>query len=106
MKIPKLLAALIFCMGFAAAQDAKPLESLARNPVFQKNCAKCHGKTAEGRFMGGPSLVSEKARSMPTDDLRQIITNGKHRMPKFDGKLAPAEIDALVDQIKSAEKQK
>ena len=38
---------------------------------------------------------------MSPDDLRNIITNGKHRMPKYAGKLTPEEIDALATQIKS-----
>jgi mono/diheme cytochrome c family protein len=95
------------CIGFVAhAQESKPESSLTANPVYQKNCAKCHGKTAEGHFMGGPSLVSGKATTMSADDLRAIITNGKHHMPKFEGKLQPSEIDALVEQIRSESKQK
>ena len=75
------------------------------NPVFEKNCAKCHGKTAEGRHFGGPSLVSEAAMAKSADELRDIITNGKHHMPKYAGKLTPEEINALVDQIKSPPKK-
>jgi hypothetical protein len=56
--------------------------------------------------MAGPSLVSEKATAMSTDDLRNIITNGKHHMPKFGEKLSVADIDALVDQIRAEKKQK
>ena len=40
------------------------------------------------------------------DELRSIIANGKHHMPKFEGKLQPSEIDALVEQIRSQSKQK
>lgn len=76
--------------------------SLTSNPMFEKNCAKCHGKTAEGRHFGGPSLVSEEVRKTSADELRTIITNGKHHMPKYQGKLSPEEIDTLVSQIKSA----
>ena len=74
---------------------------LTANPVYQQNCAKCHGKTAEGRFMAGPSLVSEKSSAISADILREIIANGKHRMPKFGEKLAATDIDALVTQIKA-----
>ena len=56
--------------------------------------------------MAGPSLVAEKATAMSTDELHNVITNGKHRMPKFEGKLQPSEIDALVQQIQSQSKQK
>ncbi len=81
-----------------AAQTTEPLTS---NPVFEKNCAKCHGKTAEGRHFGGPSLVSEDVRKSSAEELRSVITNGKHRMPKYAGKLRPEEIDTLVSQIKA-----
>ncbi len=104
MNITKLIAVAIFCLGIAAhAQDTK---ALAQNPVYQSNCAKCHGKTAQGRFMAGPSLVSEKAKAMSADDMTNIITKGKHRMPKFEGKLPATDIQALVDQIKSQQKSK
>ncbi len=89
----------------AAAQTPPPDARLTDNPVFEKNCAKCHGKTAEGRHFGGPSLVSEGAMAKSADELRDIITSGKHHMPKYAGKLTPEEINALVDQIKSPPKK-
>jgi len=99
---PALLA--LFLTPAIHAQDSNSAASLKANPVYQQNCAKCHGKTAEGRFMGGPSLVSEKTTAMSADDLRTIISNGKHRMPKFSGKLSDADIDSIVSQIKSQKK--
>lgn len=102
----RLAAAMLLCLALAHAQDAKPEGSLTANPVYEKNCAKCHGKTAEGRFMAGPSLVSGKATAMSADDLRNILTNGKHHMPKFGEKLSSAEIDVLVDQIQTQSKRK
>lgn len=102
----RLAAAILICLALAYAQDAKPEGSLTSNPVYEKNCAKCHGKTAEGRFMAGPSLLSGKATAMSADELRTIITNGKHHMPKFGDKLASADIDSLVDQIQAMNKKK
>jgi len=100
------LTAIGFILALVAhAQEAKRDVSLTANPVYQQNCAKCHGKTAQGRTFAGPSLSSEKAAALSTDDLRNIITNGKHRMPKFTGKLSPSEIDALVAQIKALKAQ-
>ncbi len=78
---------------------------MTSNPVFEKNCARCHGKTAEGRHFHGPALISEKAAAASPDDLRGIITNGKGHMPKYTGKLSPEEIDTLVQQIKAANKK-
>lgn len=79
--------------------------SLIHNPVYQQHCAKCHGKTATGRRFGGPSLTSQNVTSASSDDLRNIISNGKGHMPKFAGKLKPEEIDQLVAQIKAQAKQ-
>ena len=79
--------------------------SLVTNPVFQKNCAKCHGKTAEGRHFGGPSLMSEKIGAASDDELLNVINNGKGRMPKYAGKLSPEEINTLVEQIRALKKK-
>jgi mono/diheme cytochrome c family protein len=106
LNILRLAAAVLLCLALAHAQDAKPEASLTTNPVYEKNCARCHGKTAEGRFMAGPSLLSGKAAAMSADDLRTIITNGKHHMPKFGEKLSSAEIDVLVDQLQAQNKKK
>ena len=89
--------------AFATADDPNASSAaLTANPIYQNDCAKCHGKTAEGRHFGGPSLISGKTVAASADDLRGIITNGKGRMPKFGGKLDARDIDALVEQIKAA----
>jgi len=98
-------ASLIFALTATFAQSAPSDTTLTANPVFEKNCAKCHGKTAEGRHFGGPSLVSDKAATISADDLRNIVTNGKGHMPKYRGKLTKEEIDTLVDQIKALNKR-
>jgi mono/diheme cytochrome c family protein len=99
-----VVCSLLFALPAALAQAPKSDTSLTGDPVFQKNCTKCHGRTAEGRHFGGPSLISEAATSASADDLRAIITKGKHHMPKYGGKLTPEEINALVDEIKAAKK--
>ena len=85
----------------AFAQTPSSGTKLTENPVYKKECAKCHGKTAEGRHFGGPSLVSDKSVAASVEDLRNIIANGKGRMPKYAGKLTPEEIDSLVQQIRA-----
>jgi mono/diheme cytochrome c family protein len=96
---------LLLALTAAAAQTPPPDARLTDNPVFQKDCAKCHGKTAEGRHFGGPSLVSEQVASTSAEELRNIITNGRHHMPKYAGKLTPEEINTLVDQIQASNKR-
>ena len=99
-----IFSAISFSRSAANAQDTdSPADAtLTANPIYQKQCAKCHGKSAEGRHFGGPSLVSPKIVAASTDDLRNIIDNGKGRMPKYSGKLSSEEINRLILQIKAA----
>jgi mono/diheme cytochrome c family protein len=94
------ICALCFVIAATLAQPSPSSAKLTENPVYKEKCAKCHGKSAEGRHFGGPSLLSEKAAAS-VEDLRKIITDGKGRMPKYAGKLAPEEIDNLVQQIRA-----
>ncbi len=75
-----------------------PATSLTSDPVYDKNCAKCHGKTAEGRHFGGPSLVTSK---LSPDETKAIIASGKGHMPKYAGKLTDEQITALAAEIKA-----
>ena len=95
----------LFVLRAAFAQTPPSDSSLTANPVFTKDCAKCHGKTAEGRHFGGPSLISEKTAAASADDLRDIIANGKGHMPKFVSKLTSEEIDTLVAQVQALNKK-
>ena len=64
-------AAVLFFAAITAFARTPPADtSLSENSVFQRNCAKCHGKTAEGRHFAGPSLVSEATAAVPADELR------------------------------------
>lgn len=107
MNIPKLTTVfffLLFAAGAGLAQTSTVL-TLTSNPVYEKNCAKCHGETAAGRHFHGPSLQSEKVAAASGDNLKNIITDGKGHMPKFASKLTPDEIDSLVQQIQAANKK-
>lgn len=99
------MCSLFFALTAAFPQTLPSGVTLTANPVFQKNCAKCHGKTAEGRHFGGPSLISKKVAATSANDLHSIIVNGKGHMPKYASKLTSAEIDTLVQQIKTMSKK-
>jgi mono/diheme cytochrome c family protein len=108
MKTLALAAAVsgsLLVFATASAQTPPAESGLLTNRAYVKNCAKCHGKTAEGRHFGGPALISAKTAGASSDDLRNVIANGKGHMPKFTGKLTPEEIDSLVAQIQSLNKK-
>jgi mono/diheme cytochrome c family protein len=96
-----VVCSVFFASAAASGQTPAPDTTLTANPVYDKNCEKCHGKTAMGRHFAGPALASPKVAAASASDLRDIITNGKSHMPKFTGKLTPEEIDALVKQIEA-----
>jgi mono/diheme cytochrome c family protein len=97
------IATCAMCIVASAAFAQAPASGtkLTENSVYKEKCAKCHGKSAEGRHFGGPSLISEKAAAASVEDLRNMIANGKGRMPKYAGKLTSEEIDNLVQQIRA-----
>jgi mono/diheme cytochrome c family protein len=92
----RLLLAAVCLTASLFAQS--PASSLTSDAVYDKNCAKCHGKTAEGRHFGGPSLATSK---LSPDETKAIIMNGKGRMPKYAGKLTEDQIAALASEIKA-----
>jgi mono/diheme cytochrome c family protein len=104
-RLTAVMCSLLFTLTAASAQTQPSGATLTANAIFHKNCAKCHGKTAAGRHFGGPSLISERTTSTSADDLRNIITNGEGRMPKYASKLTPEEIDTLVQQIRALNKK-
>lgn len=78
--------------------------------LFAVACARCHGPDGHGGVAGGPmggpaprnfaDPLFQAART--DDDLRHVIREGKGTgMPPFRAALGPAEIDALVDHIRS-----
>ena len=95
------MCALCFVIAAALGQTPSSATKLTENPVYKKECSKCHGKTAEGRHFGGPSLISEKTAAASVEDLRNVIANGKGRMPKYARKLTSEEIDNFVQQIQA-----
>jgi mono/diheme cytochrome c family protein len=96
-----LFSCSLLCASAALSAQPPADANLLANPIFQKNCVKCHGKTAEGRHFGGPSLISNKTSAASDDELRNIITHGKGRMPKYATKLTPEEISTLVRQVRA-----
>ncbi len=96
-----LAICLSLCCGTSVSAQSPSNDGLTSNPLFEKNCAKCHGKTGDGRHFAGPSLKTEKVAGASAGELRAIIANGKGHMPQFADKLTPDQITALVEEIKA-----
>jgi len=74
--------------------------------VFKAKCALCHGpdgkgQTPMGKNMNVRDLGSADVQSQSDADLNNSITNGKGKMPKYDGKLTKDQISDLVKYIRT-----
>lgn len=76
---------------------------------FKAKCAMCHGAdgkgdTAMGKKFGLKDLGSAEVQAKSDADLSGIITNGKDKMPKYDGKLTKEQIADVVKYIRTLKK--
>jgi len=74
--------------------------------TFKAKCAMCHGADGKGDTGMGKSLKlrdlgSADVQSQSDADLSNIITNGKGKMPKYDGKLTPDQINDVVKFLRT-----
>ena len=74
--------------------------------TFKAKCAMCHGAdgkgaTAMGKTLNLRDLGSAEVQSQSDADLTNIITNGKNKMPKYDGKLTKDQISDVVKYIRT-----
>ena len=73
---------------------------------FKAKCAMCHGADGKGDSGMGKTLKvrdlgSADVQGQSDADLNGIITNGKGKMPKYDGKLSKDQIGDLVKYIRT-----
>jgi cytochrome c6 len=96
-----LLAVVVFGMVFS---NFSPAQTGA--DMFKSKCAMCHGpdgkgQTAMGKNLNLRDLGSAEVQSQSDTDLTNIITNGKGKMPKYDGKLTGDQITDVVKFIRT-----
>jgi mono/diheme cytochrome c family protein len=89
----------------ALALFTMPLMAEEGAAIYKAKCAICHGADGAGQTPMGKTLKirdlhSAGVQKMSDNELTTIISDGKGKMPAYKGKLAPAEISALVDLIR------
>lgn len=90
------------------AQQAKtesPLndtQKLGRR-VFEQRCGICHAPARGGFVMYGPYLHKDLINGNE-DAIKEMIRTGTTKMPGFKLGLQPAEIDAIVEYLKTVPK--
>lgn len=90
---------------------ASPISSFAEGSpeLFKAKCAMCHGadgsgNTAMGKKFGLKDLGSADVQKESDDNLTQIITKGKDKMPAYEGKLTKDQITDLVKYVRTLKK--
>jgi len=96
-----ILAVLAFAMVFSTWALAD-----SGADTFKAKCAMCHGADGKGDTGMGKTLKirdlgSADVQSQSDADLAKIITDGKGKMPKYDGKLTKDQIDDVVKFIRT-----
>ena len=97
-----LLVLAIFAMVFSTFSAAQA----GGADLFKSKCAMCHGpdgkgQTAMGKTLNLRDLGSADVQSQSDADLTNIVTNGKGKMPKYDGKLTKDQIGDVVKYIRT-----
>ncbi|HTZ95418.1 MAG TPA: c-type cytochrome [Terriglobales bacterium] len=99
--IKAVLAIAAFAMLFSTFSLAD-----SGGDTFKAKCAMCHGAdgkgaTGMGKSLGLRDLGSADVQGQSDADLTNIITNGKGKMPKYDGKLTKDQINDVVKYIRT-----
>lgn len=90
--------------GAPISELAMQADIRAAAPLFQKNCAACHGADGKGnKGIGTPNFTDPTVQKSASDsDLQRTIQNGKGGvMPAWRGKLTDPQISSLVAYIRS-----
>ena len=69
--------------------------------VYAENCGACHGQDRDGSAIA-PSLV-DIAERLSVADMRQVILEGRGRMPAFDS-LSQVEQNAVVSYVRNPDR--
>jgi mono/diheme cytochrome c family protein len=71
--------------------------------VFEQRCGICHEQARAGFQTYAPILYKDQVNGSE-DAIKEIIRNGSAKMPGFKLGLQPAEIDAIVEYLKTVSK--
>ena len=100
-----MIMIVLLCLAIAgSAYTAEPAQAL-----FKAKCAMCHGADASGNTPMGkkfniPDLHAPDIQKRNTAELSTAIAKGKNKMPAFEGKLTPSEINDLAIYIRQIKK--
>ena len=101
----RCIAMAVLILMVATAVLSVPAKAQDAAATYKAKCALCHGAdgkgdTPAGKKMGARDFTSPDVQKESESDLTQTIAKGKNKMPAYEGKLKPEEINALVGFIR------
>jgi cytochrome c oxidase cbb3-type subunit 3 len=84
--------------------DADPAKAAAGKPIFEQNCAVCHGEDAKGnRELGAPDLTDAIALYVNSEaDIESQVRSPKHgAMPAWNARLGGVSVKELAVYVHS-----
>ena len=96
---PSGVAIKFILLGLALALAPPGFAQDAATRLYQDHCAVCHNQQRLGGM--GPALLPGNLKRLRKPAAIEVISNGRiaTQMPAFADKLAPADIEALVEYI-------
>lgn len=82
----------------APATSPPAASATAGADLYRQNCQACHGDQGQGVKGLGISLVNESGEE--EGELRQVILNGRKKMPAFKDKLTDEQVTAIIARLR------
>ena len=104
---PRLISASILCC--LALPSAMQAESDPAK-IYKTNCVLCHsangsGDNATGKAFHAKDLRSAEVQKQTDEELAEVITKGKGKMPAFGAKIKPDDVKKLVAYLRALPRQ-
>ena len=99
-----VVVSLLFCSAFSVAQGGA-------SATYKAKCVMCHGAdgkgdTPAGKKMGARDFASPEVQGQTDEQLAEITTKGKNKMPGYGKSLKDADIKDLVAYLRELGKKK
>jgi mono/diheme cytochrome c family protein len=111
MRTRILFAIFAACLFPAAMLGAPKGNAAAGKQVFTAHCQMCHGPNGQGnaalgKMLGAtiPPLGSKQVQDLSDAQIRQVIENGKLKMPPVKG-LSSSDIDNVIAFVRTLGKK-
>jgi mono/diheme cytochrome c family protein len=103
---PRLISVgILCCLALPSAMQAQSDPA----KFFKTNCVLCHsangsGDSATGKAFHAKDLRSAEVQKQTDEELAEVITKGKGKMPAFGAKIKPDDVKKLVAYLRALPK--